>query len=109
VSEAALKATDRAGHFRLCGDVGFASARTLWEEGRREFAAVESIVVDLSAVDRVDSAGVALLVSWVRDTRGRGAAIRFVNMPAQILDIARVCGVDVILPFDSDSAHDGSR
>lgn len=58
------------------------------------------VAVDLSGVGRVDSAGVALLLEWVREARAHGRALVFRGMPAQLLAIARVSGVDTILPLD---------
>ncbi len=58
------------------------------------------VTVDLSGVGRVDSAGVALLLEWVREARHRGRALVFRGVPAQLLAIARVSGVDNILPLN---------
>ena len=50
--------------------------------------------VDLAAVERADSAGLALLVEWLRAARGRGARLRFDNVPAQLRAIAATSGLD---------------
>lgn len=53
--------------------------------------------VDLAGVTRADSAGLALLVGWLREAGHRGAALRIRNVPDQLLAIARVSGVAEIL------------
>ncbi|MGH8545957.1 MAG: STAS domain-containing protein, partial [Gammaproteobacteria bacterium] len=60
-----------------------------------------SVVVDLKAVARIDSAGLALLVNWVRESRRHKVAIRFQNIPARMLAIAKICGVDKVLPAEA--------
>ncbi len=61
-----------------------------------------AVAVDLRGVERSDSAGVALLVDWMRKARLAQRDIRFLNMPSQMLNIARVSGLDAILPLDRD-------
>lgn len=58
-----------------------------------------AVAVDLSGVARADSAGVALLVAWMRLARQAQRDIRFLNMPSQMHNIARVSGLDAILPL----------
>ncbi len=61
-----------------------------------------AVAVDLREVERSDSAGVALLVAWMRSARQAQRDIRFLNMPSQMLNIARVSGLDAILPLARD-------
>ena len=60
-----------------------------------------AIRVDLAEVTRVDSAGLALLVEWLRVSRAAGVSIVFENVPAQLQAIAQVCGLDNILPLSA--------
>jgi len=53
--------------------------------------------IDLSGVTRADSAGLALLIEWIRLGRKQNCAIKFQNMPAQMLPLARLFGVDHLL------------
>ncbi|CAN5742192.1 MAG: STAS domain-containing protein [Gammaproteobacteria bacterium] len=62
-----------------------------------------AVVVDLKAVARIDSAGLALLVNWAREGRRHRVAIRFQNIPARMLAIAKICGVDKVLPAEAFS------
>lgn len=48
-------------------------------------------IVDLGGVTHSDSAGVALLMELIKRTRSR--PITFRHIPAQMLSIATVCGV----------------
>lgn len=57
-----------------------------------------TIVIDLKGVTRADSAGLALLVEWMRVAHQRHRNIAFRNIPAQMLAIAKVSGLERILP-----------
>ncbi|MEX0731535.1 MAG: STAS domain-containing protein [Aquisalimonadaceae bacterium] len=96
---------DRPGRLRLRGDVGLENVRQLWERGRTELAGQRQLEIDLSEVERTDSAGVALLVAWTREAHAGGVVIRFANIPDQIRAIAHVCGVEAILPFPQASEN----
>lgn len=59
------------------------------------------VTVDLSAVTRADSAGLALLVDWLRLARRYQYVLQFKNLPEQLMQIARVSEVHQILPIQS--------
>ena len=56
-----------------------------------------NLVINLNAVSRSDSAGVALLIEWMRQAKKHNKTIRFTNMPEQMHEIAMVSGVDKLL------------
>jgi phospholipid transport system transporter-binding protein len=93
-----------AGRLRLSGELSFASVPELAAAGLPLESGAGSVQVDLGAVVRADSAGLALLVGWMREAWERGVEIRFLNMPAQMLAIARVSGLDGVLPLERESA-----
>jgi phospholipid transport system transporter-binding protein len=55
------------------------------------------LAIDLNAVSRSDSAGVALLIEWMRQAKKNSKTIRFNNIPEQMHEIAMVSGVDKML------------
>jgi len=87
------------GGLRLSGALSFATVRDLLDRFGELPDARGSIRIDLAQVTRADSAGVALLIEWMRLARAAGREIVFVNIPAQMLAIARVSGLDQILPL----------
>lgn len=58
------------------------------------------IRLDLGAVTRADSAGIAMLLDCMRQARQAGLEVRFQRVPEQMLAIARVSGLDHILPLE---------
>lgn len=89
------------GHLRIHGELSFASVPALQRAaaGHIERAA-SPLLIDLGAVQRVDSAGLALLVDWLRQGRRHGLEMRFTGMPDQLMAIARASGLDKLLPQD---------
>ena len=57
----------------------------------------EDGVVDLTEVDRVDSAGVALLLAWARRAASEGRKIGFAGIPESMRSLARLYGVEELL------------
>jgi phospholipid transport system transporter-binding protein len=57
-----------------------------------------TIDLDLGAVNRVDSAGLALLLEWMRIARSSNMEIRYHHLPEQLLAIARAGELDTLLP-----------
>ena len=54
--------------------------------------------IDLAEVGRVDSAGLALLIEWMRRARQQGRDIQFAHLPQQMLAIAEASDLAGMLP-----------
>ena len=103
MSEATLRQGDKEGRLEIQGDLSFASVPMLWEQCLAQLRRHAELEIDLSQVHRSDSAGLALLVECLRQARQTGKSIRFFNIPAQMLAIARVSCLDQVLPLHRDS------
>lgn len=79
-----------AGRWSLSGDLLFENAARLLDEGLAAFGAERQVEIDLSAVGRVDSAGLALLVEWSVAARGAGRSIHYRNAPPALGALAAV-------------------
>ena len=54
-------------------------------------------VIDFSAVTDVDSAAVALALEWVRRAERANVALRFLNLPGSMQNLAKLYGVSELL------------
>jgi phospholipid transport system transporter-binding protein len=80
----------------VSGAVTLANVAALLEEGRRHLAeGVQS--VDLAEVSEMDSALLALLLTWLRDARLHERPLAFANLPQSLKTIARLYGVNDLL------------
>ena len=87
------------GCFLLAGTLTFKTVPVIWKQGLDLFSEAPSLLLDLSQVKRSDSAGVALLVDWMRFARSHNKPISYINMPTQMLAIVRASSLDAILPL----------
>jgi phospholipid transport system transporter-binding protein len=86
------------GRFTLTGDLNFQTVPLVWQQGKDLLNDCQSVEVDLSGVAHCNSAGLALLIEWLRIARANNQSIVFRHLPTQMQNIARVCGVDNKLP-----------
>lgn len=85
------------GRFVLSGEMTFETAERILRQSEEPFEHHTRIEVDLSGVDKADSAGLALLLEWITWANHTVREIRFVDMPDRILAIARTTEVDSLL------------
>ncbi len=85
------------------GPVTLANVGRVLEEGRQHLE--EGVrAVDLSEVTDMDSSLLAVLLTWLRDARSRGHELAFTNLPEALQTIARLYGVDGLLPVGRTAA-----
>lgn len=86
--------------FALAGELSFSSVPPLWRgNGRRLMDAAPpdgEVTVDLNGVVRTDSAGIALMIEWLRRARDRNVTLRFRNIPKQMLSLVNLAEVDFL-------------
>lgn len=88
-----------AGVWHLAGVLDMTSVPTL-RDAADTLVDAQEVLVDLCDVTRMDSAGLALLVDWQGQARGRRTKLRFRNLPADIAGIAEVYGLGAVLPAE---------
>jgi phospholipid transport system transporter-binding protein len=85
------------GRFALSGDLMFATVPALLGAGDAALGAHAQADVDLAAVGRVDSAGLALLLEWSVSARAAGRALRYRNAPAALAALAGISELGELL------------
>ena len=85
------------GRVEIAGDLTFETVAELRERGAEVLQCNGDVTLDLNAVTRADSAGLALMVEWLREARNRETGLHVVNMPDQMLAIARMSKLDGVL------------
>jgi len=86
-----------AGRFRVSGVLDASTAREVLEQSEARFEQFKDLDIDLGGVGESDSAGLALLIEWLRMARQWQKGIRFANVPAQIEALARISEVEDLL------------
>ena len=85
------------GRFRVSGVLDASTAREMLEESEARFEQFAGLDIDLGGVGESDSAGLALLIEWLRLARQWQKEIRFENVPAQIEALARISEVEDLI------------
>ena len=82
---------------RVAGELTFDSVPAAWERGLRCFQGREQVVIDLGQVRRSDSAGLALILEWLREAKRAHTRVSLRNVPAQMLAIAGATSLEGLL------------
>jgi phospholipid transport system transporter-binding protein len=88
------------GRFQISGELIFHTVNAVLAESKVTlFSGPGSqLDLDLGGVTRADSAGLALLIQWMRMAREHETNIRFHHLPEQLLAIARAGELESLLP-----------
>jgi phospholipid transport system transporter-binding protein len=86
-----------AGRFRVSGVLDASTAREMLEQSEARFEQFAGLDIDLGGVGESDSAGLALLIEWLRLARQWQKEIHFANVPAQIEALARISEVEDLI------------
>lgn len=98
MSEFRLAAEPSGGLWRATGELGFVNAVEAHAQLQRCLLAGRSVDIDCSGLERIDSAGLAVLLDVVALAREQGVELRYVDLPAGVVRLARLGGVEALLP-----------
>jgi Predicted NTP binding protein (contains STAS domain) len=89
----------RDGSLELTGALNLSTVPRIYQESLSYFIDSGSIpgTIDLAGVNSADSAGLALMIEWLRLAKKQNSRISFRNIPVQITPLARLFGVDHLL------------
>ncbi len=93
------------GYFVIDGDLTFA---TIDKQTLKSFSflkAAKEITIDLGRVSSTDSAGLALMIEWIKYSRHNRTQLNFKNIPEQLLNLAKLSGFDQSSHFAVQTNH----
>ena len=92
-------AVEDDGIFSIQGDLDVYSVAEAIRQGCRLIKLNESsIVIDLSQVGGIDSAGLAFVLELMKAAKKQEKNIHFKNIPARMYAVARIYGLSNIIP-----------
>lgn len=86
----------------VSGDVTMETVSVLFAQGLQHLNS-KDLVVDLSQTQVVDSAAVSMLLAWQRAAQSGQRALQIERLPENLLSLARLYGVEEMLPKQGDS------
>lgn len=87
-----------AGALRVTVPMVMGNASALMLAGKTAFTQAEE-TVDLAAVGEADSSALAVLLAWQREAAAAQRQLHFLNLPAGMMALADLYGVDELLPL----------
>jgi len=84
----------------VSGELSFSTVDQLLLEFNQAVKDTPPKIIDLSEVTHTDSAGLALLIEWLKFDK----LINFHNIPSQLLSIAAVTGVEQMFNSNGSSS-----
>lgn len=84
----------------IAGDLNRYSVVSLTDKIMAPLLKKSQLTLDLSQVDKVDTAGLAWILSLVEQTTSAQCQLNLISFPDDLLKLATLCGVDSFLPID---------
>lgn len=82
------------GNWTVEGNLTFASIDKNTPKSFGFLKGIDHICIDLSNVGATDSAGLALMIEWIRISKNHRIRLSFKNIPEQLLALAKLSGFD---------------
>lgn len=82
----------------LEGELTFATVAEMDQSGTKLFKSPPD-GLDLKQLQRIDSAGLALLVEWSRQAKISGSDLKLINASPQLLALSQMANLDSFLRF----------
>lgn len=83
--------------FIISGDLNFSNVMSVYTKSLQQFGQWPEVVFDFSQLKSSDSAGLALIIEWIKLSKRLHKTIRFKNLSAEIMSIAKAAGIDGML------------
>jgi ABC-type transporter Mla MlaB component len=82
------------------GEISFATIPKLRIIGCKFISEHQNPIFDLKQSVTKDISGLALLTAWTRFAKEIGKSVCFINLPMQLLDMAKLNGLKDLLPIE---------
>jgi phospholipid transport system transporter-binding protein len=92
---------EKPGYFIVDGDLTFSAMDKKTVKSFAFLAGQKEITIDLGGVGNADSAGLALMLEWIKIARGKKILLKFRNIPQQLLNLAKLSGIDQLSYFEN--------
>lgn len=81
----------------VSGALTFETVPGLYQRAASWFAGAGDLVLDLAQVERTDSAGLALMLEWLRRAQSEKRKLVFTNIPTPVQTLIRINGLQDVL------------
>jgi phospholipid transport system transporter-binding protein len=89
--------SDTMGTLRVSGAISFANAASALARLPQPGPSGSAMDIDLSALEKSDSATLAVLIAWAARAKRQGVTLRFKRVPQGLRNLAHLSEVDGLL------------
>ncbi|MGR9044762.1 MAG: STAS domain-containing protein [Gammaproteobacteria bacterium] len=90
-----VEITDQgSGVFTVAGELTFSGIDKTTLKSIPILKSANPIILDLGQVSSTDSAGLALIIEWIKYARNHKIKLKFQNIPEQLMTLAKLSGLD---------------
>lgn len=93
------------GYFTVEGNLTFATIDKQTLQSFKFLKGIDTICIDLAKVKTTDSAGLALMIEWIKQARMIRAQLSFKNIPDQLMALAKLSGFDKTEYYSGSSSR----
>lgn len=94
--------------FHISGDLNFSNVMSVYNKSLQLFDKHAEWVFDFSQLHSSDSAGLALIIEWIKLAKKTDKKVRFNHLPDGIVSLAKAADMDEILgSLDECCSHQG--
>lgn len=84
--------------FILSGELDFYNVMLIYKKSKKLLARPAVLEFDFTAVKNSDSAGLALILEWIKYARNNNKPITFISLSDKILSLAQASGLYNLIP-----------
>ena len=85
--------------FLISGDLGFCNVMHIYERSLSQVQRCHELNFDFAQVTSSNSAGLALIIEWLKCAKQHNKPINFTNLSPDLLAIAKAAGIDNLIPY----------
>jgi phospholipid transport system transporter-binding protein len=86
--------TLQGNQFHVSGDLNFANVMSIYQKSLSQVNQCSELIFDFSQLTSSNSAGLALIIEWIKLSKQISKPIHFNHLPDDIMSIAKAAGVD---------------
>ncbi len=76
--------------YQIKGELSFATINKSTLNALKFQRTTSAITIDLQKISKIDSAGLALLIEWIKFARAQQTELQFTNIPGQLTALANL-------------------
>ncbi len=83
--------------FLVTGDLHFSNVMSLYEKSLPQLRLCSELSFDFSQLTSSDSAGLALIIEWIKFSKKNRKTIQFIHLSNAIVSIAKAAGINNLI------------